>query len=85
MFLGLAFTFGLGYWRVGRDLTRNRDIVWGGVIGQVYVFVVVAYEVLVARRLPAPFLGPAMVDLAFAVLFGVFLLQTKGQDRIPTT
>src|SRR5262249_17932800 len=66
MFLALAFTFGLGYWRVGQDLAANRDIVRGGVIGQASVFVVLAYEVLLTRRLPLPFLVPGLVDLLFA-------------------
>lgn len=73
MFLALAFVFGLGYWRVGGDLTRNRDIVRGGVLGQFAVFAVVGNEVFLARRLPPLFMGPAVVDLIFAVLFVVFL------------
>src|SRR5262249_10272610 len=76
MFLALAFTFGLGYWRVGQDLTVNRDIIPGGVIGQTSVFLVLANEVLVARRLPVPFLIPGLVDLLFSVRFAVFLWQT---------
>jgi hypothetical protein len=83
MFLALAFIFGLGYWRVGADLTQNRDIVRGGVLGQVAVFAIVANEVFLARRLPLLFLGPAVVDLIFAVLFVVFLVQTKGLSSPP--
>src|SRR5262245_9185157 len=56
MFLALAFTFGLGYWRVSQDLTTNRDIIRGGVIGQMSVFIVLANEVFVAHRLPVLFL-----------------------------
>jgi hypothetical protein len=78
MFLALAFVFGLGYWRVGQDLSRNRDIVRGGVLGQTAVFVIVANEVFVAHRLPLLFILPGAVDLVFAVLFVVFLLQTKN-------
>jgi len=78
MFLALAFTFGLGYWRIGRNLTSDRDIVYGGVIGQSAVFTVLAYEVFVAQRLPLLFLGPGIVDLIFAVLFVVFLLRTRN-------
>jgi hypothetical protein len=79
MFLALAFIFGLGYWRVGQDLTSNRDIVRGGVLGQIAVFVVVANEVFVARRLPLLFIGPAVVDLIFAGLFVFYLAQTKEE------
>jgi hypothetical protein len=77
MFLALAFIFGLGYWRVGQDITGNRDIVRGGALGQTAVFVTVAHAVLVARSLPALFIVPGAVDLIFAVLFAVFLLQTR--------
>ena len=80
MFLSLAFVFGLGYWRVGQDLMSHRDTVRGGVLGQVSVFAVVAYEVFVARRLPELFLVPGVVDLLFAILFGVFLWRTAGRD-----
>jgi hypothetical protein len=81
MFLALAFTFGLGYWRVSRDLDADRDIVWGGVIGQCCVFAVLAYEVWIAARLPMVFLLMGIVDLVFAVLFTVFLLQTASTRR----
>jgi hypothetical protein len=77
MFLALAFIFGLGYLRVGQDPTRNRDIVRGGVLGQSAVFVVLAYEVLGAGRLPAVFLVPGVVDLLFAVLFVLFLARAN--------
>jgi hypothetical protein len=77
MFLALAFIFGLGYWRVGQDITTNRDIVRGGVLGQIAVFVAIAHAVFVALSLPLLFILPAVVDLIFAVLFGVFLLQTR--------
>jgi hypothetical protein len=77
MFLALAFTFGLGYWRVSQDLTKNRDIVRGGIIGQFAVFAVTVNETLVAGRLPLVFLAPGVVDAVFAVLFAVFLLRTR--------
>jgi hypothetical protein len=81
MFLALAFTFGLGYWRVGQNPDSNRDIVRGGVIGQTSVFVVLANEVFIARRLPWPFFLPGVVDGLFAVLFVVFLRQTRGKEQ----
>jgi hypothetical protein len=84
MFLALAFIFGLGYWRVGQDVSQNRDIVRGGVLGQLAVFSVVAYEVFLKQRLPLLYLGPASVDLSFAVLFGIFLLQTRASTPFPT-
>jgi hypothetical protein len=83
MFLALAFTFGLGYWRVGSDLTTDRDVVRGGVLGQTAVFTVLAHEVFVARRLPWLFVVPGVVDLVFAVLFVMFLRQTSSVTKRP--
>jgi hypothetical protein len=80
MFLALAFVFGLGYLRVGQDLTQNRDIVRGGVLGQFAVFLIVANEVFAAHRLPLLFISPAVVDLIFAALFILFLSQTKSRQ-----
>jgi len=80
MFLVLAFVFGLGYWRVGQNISDNRDIVRGGVLGQLAVFVIVANEVFLAKRLPILFIVPAVVDLSFAVLFVVFLMRTRKDN-----
>jgi hypothetical protein len=76
MFLALAFTFGLGYWRVSQNLASDRDIVRGGVIGQSCVFAVLVHEVFIAGRLPPPFLLMGIVDLLFAVLFAIFLSRS---------
>jgi len=83
MFLALAFVFGIGYWRVGQSLTRHRDTVRGGVLGQIAVFLVAAYEVLIAARLPWAFLVPGVVDLIFAILFAVFLWTTARDGPTP--
>jgi hypothetical protein len=63
--------------RVGQDVTSDRDVVRGGVLGQTAVFVIAAHAVFVARSLPLLFILPAVVDLIFAALFAVFLLQTR--------
>lgn len=74
LFLALAFIFGLGYWRVGSDITRNHDIIRMGILGQLSVFVILVYAVFYALRpLPWPFLMAGVVDLVFAIAFVSFL------------
>jgi hypothetical protein len=75
LFLALAFTFGLGYWWVGRNLERNHDIIRMGILGQLSVFSVLAYAVGAGNpSLPWPYILPGVIDLTFAVAFFVFLL-----------
>jgi hypothetical protein len=76
MFLALAFSFGIGYWQVGGDLRSNRAVVVMGVIGQISVFVSAGYHFL-RGQVHWAYLGPAVVDLTFAVLFVWFLLRTQ--------
>lgn len=76
MFLSLAFTFGLGYWWVSRDLDKNHGIVRMGILGQLAVFVVLAYAVGFApQRLPWILFVPGVIDALFAVAFMIFLWQ----------
>jgi hypothetical protein len=80
LFLGLAFIFGIGYWQVSRDLTRNHDIVRLGIYGQVWVFVIsVYYAFAYGGRDPVHLLSvfPGTVDLVFAILFVRFLKATR--------
>jgi hypothetical protein len=80
MFLALAFSFGIGYWRVGGCLAENTEVVRIGVFGQLAVFGVLFYAVtIMPNRLPWPFLLPGIVDLVFAVLFILFLVARAGQ------
>jgi hypothetical protein len=77
LFLALAFAFGLGYWWVGRDPQRNRDIVRMGIFGQLSVFVISLYAVCFASQpLPWPLLLPGIVDFLFAIGFVLFLMRT---------
>jgi hypothetical protein len=74
LFLALAFVFGLGYWWVADDPDRNRNIIWMGVLGQLSVFLILAWAVALAPQpLPWPFLGPGVIDLTFAIAFMVYL------------
>jgi hypothetical protein len=81
LFLGLAFIFGIGYWQVSRDLTRNHDIVRLGICGQVWVFAISVYYAFAycdrdRVHILSVFLGT--VDLIFAILFGRFLKATRA-------
>jgi len=74
------FVFGLGYYWVSRDLSRNRDLVKLGVIGKPLVFVVFFGHAL-AKEIPMLLVIPSMVDLLFGALFLEFLLRTSGKTQ----
>ncbi len=67
--------FGMLYFAVWQDL-ENRAIVFVGMLGKLIVVVLIA---LAWMRGLAPFAMVALtwIDLAFAVLFGVFLLTRR--------
>ena len=72
------FVFGLGYYWVSRDLSRNRDLVKLGVIGKPLVFLVFFGHAL-EQEIPWLLIVPSVVDLLFGVLFLEFLLRTRGK------
>jgi|HubBroStandDraft_6_1064221.scaffolds.fasta_scaffold263410_2 hypothetical protein len=74
------FVFGLGYYWVSCDLSRNRDLVTLGVIGKPLVFVVF-FGHAIARDIPARMVVPSIVDLLFGVLFLEFLVRTRGKAQ----
>ena len=74
------FVFGLGYYWVSRDLSRNHDLVKLGVIGKPLVFVVFFGHAL-AREIPVLLVIPSTVDLLFGALFLEFLLRTRGKTQ----
>jgi hypothetical protein len=74
------FVFGLGYYWVSRDLSRNRDLVKLGVIGKPLVFLVFLGHALV-KEIPVLLVAPSTVDLLFGVLFLEFLLRTRGKGQ----
>ncbi len=82
LFLALVFVIGIGYWWVGNDISRNQGIVKLGIIAQSSVFLVLAYHTLVSKLHPF-YLTPGVIDLTFAILFGVFLNSyTRTQPAI---
>jgi hypothetical protein len=72
--------FGLGYYWVSGDLSRNRDLVKLGVIGKPLVFLVFLGHA-VMKEIPALLVAPSLVDLLFGVLFLEFLLGTRGKGQ----
>jgi hypothetical protein len=76
MFLALCFSFGMGYSTVSRDLTKNHAVIRMGILGQLAVFGVTTWAVFLSSTpLPKIYLGPALIDLAYALAFIKFLLQ----------
>jgi hypothetical protein len=74
------FVFGVGYYWVSRDLTRNRDLVKLGVIGKPLVFLIFLDHAL-TKEIPASLVAPSVVDLLFGVLFLEFLVRTRGKAQ----
>ncbi|MEG5067246.1 hypothetical protein QUB33_26965 [Microcoleus sp. B3-A4] len=72
LFVVLVFVIGIGYWWVSQDISRNREIVKLGIYAQSSVFIVLAYQTLVGNVHPL-YLIPGVIDLIFAILFGLFL------------
>jgi hypothetical protein len=72
LFVVLVFVIGIGYWWVSQDISRNHEIVKLGIYAQCSVFVVLAYQTLVGNVHPL-YLIPGVIDLIFAILFGLFL------------
>jgi hypothetical protein len=72
------FVFGLGYYWVSRELSRNRDLVKLGVIGKPLVFIVFFGHAL-THEIPVRLVLPSIVDLLLGVLFLEFLLRTRAK------
>lgn len=74
------FVFGVGYYWISRDLSRNRDLVKLGVIGKPLVFLVFFGHAL-AQEIPMVLVIPSLVDLLFGVLFLEFLMRSRGNAQ----
>ncbi len=79
LFLALVFVIGIAYWWVGQDISRNLAIIKFGIYAQTSVFLVLAYHTLIGNVHPF-YLIPGIIDLTFAILFGVFL-YSKPQNE----
>ena len=76
LFLGLAFSFGIGYYLVSRDIFKNHAVVIMGIVGKLIVFVGLLWAWLCGDIHFIPF-SAGIVDLLFAVLFIEFLMTVK--------
>lgn len=81
---GLVFIIGIGYWWVSQDISKNHAIVKLGIYAQVSVFTVLAYHTLIGNLHPL-YLISGVLDLTFAILFGLFLyIYHQTQTTIQT-
>jgi len=71
---------GVGYWIVSREVTKNRGLVWLGIIAKLFdvVALSVRWAVGIAHTIA---LVPAAVDGAFVVLFILFLRTGIGMSQ----
>jgi hypothetical protein len=76
-FASSVTTWGIGYALVAVDRRRFRDFAWLGAISKTIFFTVYATAFFGGRISFAAFI-PALVDLAFAILFVEFLWRARG-------
>ena len=76
LFLTSALVFGAGFWRTGRAPLEHLDIVRLGIFAQLAVFLVLTSYFAMGK---IPFLQalPGFVDLAFAILYIIFLAKVR--------
>jgi hypothetical protein len=76
-----VFLFGIGYYIVSRDITRNRGIVYLGIILKSFFFFYMTYHFILGN---VTFMMQGVVagDLLFVILFFIFLHQTKSVDAV---
>ena len=76
LFVLIAGVFGVGYWIVARDITRNEGIVALGILGKLFV-VAILFGNVVAGRVDIRMAAPGLGDLIFAALFAEFLMHRE--------
>jgi hypothetical protein len=74
-FIGVALTFQLVYWTIGRDPVRFRPIMPFAILAKAGFFTTVAVLVALGRAKPIALSGPS-TDLALAVVFLIAYLRT---------
>jgi hypothetical protein len=82
LFFGLVFFIGVAYWWVSNDVSKNHGIVKFGICAQSFVFALLAYHTLVGNVHPL-YLIPGIIDLIFAILYGVFLFLYSTDQAEP--
>jgi hypothetical protein len=76
-----VLVFGLGYYIVSRDPSKNHGIVWMGMLAKI-VFFFVAIPYFLKKKITALTFLLAFGDLVFGVLFGLFLMNTRNECRV---
>ena len=71
--------FGIGYYWVARDLSKNQAIVKLGMIGKFGVFAILLGHVI-SGDIPYALAAPGVIDLVFAALFLEFLMRTRKME-----
>jgi hypothetical protein len=74
LFFGAVLIFGIGYYMVGRDITKNEDIVKLAIVGKFGVFLIALYYFILGE-VNIVMLLPASVDLIYGFLFLEFLVR----------
>jgi hypothetical protein len=69
-----VFGYGLGYYRVGNDPVRNRDIIKMGIFGKILVFTLLTGG-WIKGVITILLAGAGAVDLVFAILFLRILIK----------
>lgn len=68
LFLALVFVYGLGYYWIGNDPVKNRDIIKMGILGKILVFILLTGGWL-KGTITIFTTGAGVADLVFAILF----------------
>ena len=76
LFWALVIIFGVGYYIISLDLTKNRAVIWMAIAGKLTVFLVWSYDYYMGKIQLAAFIG-GTGDLVFALIFILFLWQTR--------
>ena len=77
LFWVLVIIFGIGYYIISRDLTKNRAVLWMAIAGKLAVFIIWSYDYSIGAIQPAALIG-GIGDLVFTLIFLFFLWQTRN-------
>ena len=73
----LVILIGVGYYIVSRDITKNRGLVYLGIVAKLFDVVVLTYRFEAGLANPIVLI-PAAIDGIFVILFILFLVQTRS-------
>ena len=76
LFWALVIIFGVGYYIISLDLTKNKAVIWMAIAGKLTVFLLWSYDYYMGKIQLAAFIG-GTGDMVFALIFILFLWQTR--------